>query len=284
MIALEHIATLGLAAASGLVRTGDELMVVADDELVLHRYGLDGTPRGEVRLFAGDLPDEPVARKAAKPDLEALTLLPDGRLLALGSCSRPWRERGALVHGDVVAEVDLGPLARALAGRFDRVNIEGGCVVGPHLLLLTRRTGSRGKNAIVRLDLSVVLETLAGAPARIEKAAVVDVIEVDLGAEQGVPFGFTDAAAWDGGVLFSAAAEKTDDPVEDGICVACTIGWLDAGFEVRRRWSVTPRAKIEGITIADDGVLFAVADADDRGVLAPLFRAVLERRRPKLER
>ncbi|HET6582431.1 MAG TPA: hypothetical protein VFG69_03265, partial [Nannocystaceae bacterium] len=266
-----------LSAASGLVRTGAEIVVIADDELVLHRYALDGTPRGELRLFAGELPAEPVARKAAKPDLETLSALPDGRLLALGSCSRPWRERAVLVDRDAVVEVDLGPIARALADRFDRVNIEGACVLGSQLLMATRRTGATGRNAIVRLDLARVLAMLDAAPARIETTALVDVLEIELGAEQGVPFGFTDAAAWNGGVLFCAAAENTDDPVDDGICVACTIGWLDASFEVRRRWSVTPRAKIEGIAVGDDDVLYAVADADDRGVLAPLFRAALER-------
>src|SRR5687768_10956382 len=97
MIELEPIATLGISAASGLVRRGDELLVVADDELCLLRVGLDGRERGRVRLFEGELPREPRARKRAKPDLEALVDLGDGRVLALGSGSKDNRMRGALV-------------------------------------------------------------------------------------------------------------------------------------------------------------------------------------------
>jgi hypothetical protein len=109
----------------------------------------------------------------------------------------------------------------------------------------------------------------------IEAAALVDVTDVELGEEHGIAYGFTDATAWRDGLLFAAAAENTDDPVEDGACVGCILGWLDARGTVQRRWSITPRAKIEGIAIGEDGCVYAVADADDRGVLAPLFRATV---------
>src|SRR6185503_11592625 len=100
MIALVPIATLTVSAASGLVRRGDALYVVADDELVLVRYGLDGGERGRVRLRTGELPREHAARKAAKADFEALVDLGDGRMLALGSGSTEQRCRGAVIAGD----------------------------------------------------------------------------------------------------------------------------------------------------------------------------------------
>jgi hypothetical protein len=269
---LHRIATLGLSAASGLVRRGDELLVVADDELVLHRYTLDGTARGELPLFPGELPIEPRARKEAKPDLEALVELPGERLLALGSCSKPWRERGALVEGDRVREVTLSPLCDALRDRFDRINFEGAAVLAPHLVLLSRRTGRRGRNALVRLDLSRSLATLSSTTPSLEADALVDVIAVELGDEGGIAYGFTDASAWRGGLLFAAAAENTDDPVEDGACEGCVIGELASDGRVLRRWPVAPCTKLEGIAVDDTGELYAVADADDRNVLAPLFR------------
>jgi hypothetical protein len=272
---LQRIATLSVSATSGLARVGDELCIVADDELFLHRYALDGTPRGQLRLFEGELPETPKARKKAKPDLEALCELPGSRLLALGSGSKPQRERGACIDGDTVTEVDLSALVAVLRGRFDRVNIEGAAVLAPHLVLLTRRTGKRGRNTLVRLDLARVSASLAADAPCVDGSALVDIVDVELGDEAGIPYGFTDAAPWKGGLLFSAAAEATDDPVEDGACTGCVIGLLDAQGRVVRRWPVTPRAKIEGIAVGDDGCLYAVADADDRDVLAPLFRATL---------
>ena len=56
-------------------------------------------PAAASRLFPGELPLEPQARKAAKPDLEALCLLapsraaPHGALLAVPSGSTAARQR-----------------------------------------------------------------------------------------------------------------------------------------------------------------------------------------------
>jgi hypothetical protein len=279
VIPLHRIATLDVAAASGLALVGDELVVVADDELTLHRFGRDGQSRGCVPLFAGTLPVEPRARKKAKPDLEALTMLPDGRLFALGSGSKKGqrRDRGALVGGDRVVEVDLAPLYQALRGDFDRLNVEGACVLGDNFALLTRRTGRRGRNALVRLDLRALLAALDASEPRLEAALLVRVDDVELGSVSGTPLGFTDAVAWEDGVLFTAVAEVTDDPVEDGACVACELGWMDRAGAIRQREQVEPCAKLEGIAV-DGARLYAVADADDRATLAPLYTAELPAR------
>jgi len=256
---------------------GDELLVVADDELGISRYGLDGSPRGVLALFPGSLPDERSARKRAKPDLEALASLPDGRLLALGSGSAPARDRGALVAGDEVREVDLEPLYSALRGRFDRLNVEGACAVGEELVLLTRRTGRSGRNTLVRLDLRRALEALDREQPRIDAGLLLAVQEVELGYIAGTPLGFTDATAWRDGLVFAAAAEVTDDPIDDGACVGCELGWFDRGGTVHHREAIEPCVKIEGIAVAGgpEPRLFAVADADDRANLAPLFTAAL---------
>ncbi len=277
MISLQLVATLDVAAASGLVLVGDELLVVADDELGISRYGLDGARRGALALFRGSLPDEARARKLAKPDLESLAGLPDGRLLALGSGSAPARDRGALIAGENVRDVDLEPLYAALRGQFDRLNVEGACVVGDQLVLLTRRTGRRGRNTLVRLDLRLVLAGLDRGRPSLEAAMLAGVQEVELRTIAGTPLGFTDAAAWRDGLLYAAAAEVTDDPVDDGACVGCEVGWIDAGGTVRHRETVEPCVKIEGIAIAGGHAprLYAVADADDCASPAPLFTAPL---------
>ena len=98
-----------LSAASGLVRSGTNLYVVADDDLHLGVFGEAGIaaapplPGHLLRLLDGDLPQEKALRKKAKPDFETLTHLPPlpgcagGALLALGSGSLPNRETGVLL-------------------------------------------------------------------------------------------------------------------------------------------------------------------------------------------
>ena len=59
-----------LSAASGLVRAGRFLYVVADDELHLGVFhAAETTPGHLVRLFPGELPATAAERKARKPDL-----------------------------------------------------------------------------------------------------------------------------------------------------------------------------------------------------------------------
>jgi hypothetical protein len=92
-----------IAAASGLVRIGQRLYVVADDALHLACF-TDGhaAPGTCVRLLDGDLPLDAKARKTAKPDFECLMALPafgghtggaypNGALLAIGSGSKESR-------------------------------------------------------------------------------------------------------------------------------------------------------------------------------------------------
>src|SRR5688572_16229664 len=274
IVGLSRIAQLDVSAASGLVVDRDALAVIADDELHLVRYGRDGSRRESVRLFGGSLPEEPRARKRAKPDLEALTLLPDGRLFALGSGSTDARDRGAVIAGRSVQQVALAPLYDALRSRFDRLNLEGAATLGHHLVLLSRRTGARGRNALVRLELGGVLAALDRPQPVLEPGLLVDIVDVDLGAVDGTPLGFTDATPISGGLLFAAAAEVTDDPVDDGATMGCILGFIAADLRLRSTWRVQPCAKIEGIAV-DDGRLLAVADADDRDAPAPLFAAPL---------
>ncbi|MEO6277397.1 MAG: hypothetical protein ABIP59_06225, partial [Roseateles sp.] len=77
------------------MQIGQRLFVVADDEHTLAVFDAASDSPGTLhRLFIGELPDKPKARKAAKPDLEALAQLPPfaacphGALLALGSGSK----------------------------------------------------------------------------------------------------------------------------------------------------------------------------------------------------
>lgn len=285
-----------LSAASGLVALGPMLHVIADDDWHLGRF--DATlarpgrvvpllPEGEAQL-----PDEPAARKAAKPDFEALARLPGfaahpfGALLALGSGSTAKRHRAVLVAIDASGAVghhptvlDLAPLLEPLQQRFAQLNIEGAFVCGHDFCLLQRGNRGAAQNACVRFAWGAVARFLNGdGPAPTPHA----IDEFALGDLDGVPLGFTDGAALPGGgFVFTAAAEDTADRYLDGDCAGSVIGLVDADGALHRIEPLKRRCKVEGIAarLAADGGLrvLLVTDADDRAAPAQLLEARIER-------
>ncbi|MDX5374066.1 MAG: hypothetical protein LPK18_16715, partial [Pseudomonadaceae bacterium] len=121
-----------VSAASALVRVAERLYVAADDELQLGVFELGDERSGRLLpLFDGELPADVAARKAAKPDLETLALLPAmpgyaaGTLLALGSGSTERRQRGVLLgleEGARPQPIDLSPLYSPLRRDFADLN------------------------------------------------------------------------------------------------------------------------------------------------------------------
>ena len=97
------------------------------------------------RVTRIDMQPDVAARLAeAKPDLEALTVLPPfgghpfGALLGLGSGSAPGRDRGFVwaldAHGELrgdARQVDLAPLYGLLSESIEQLNIEGAAVMKP---------------------------------------------------------------------------------------------------------------------------------------------------------
>jgi len=269
-----------LSAASGLVRIDDALHVVADDELHLAIFDLQGGAGRLLRLQGGELPHEAKARKAAKPDFEALIAWPDGRLLALGSGSRPNRERGVWFDpsGAVPPQgVDLAPLYASLRLEFGDLNIEGGFVIGDELRLLQRGNTQRAVNACAVFELAAFAACAHGGAA----PALRRVQRYELGLRDGVPLGFTDGAALpDGCWLFSAAAEDTTDAYRDGACAGSAIGLVDADGVLCLQVPLAGAWKVEGLHAQpqDDGIaLLMVTDADDPARPASLLSAVLRR-------
>jgi hypothetical protein len=224
-------------AASAIRRLGSRLIVVQDDvnalaladassgfKPLLLPPGADGR-----RSF-----DDTIGNKHLKMDLEAAVVLPDGRVLAFGSGSAGARE-------NVVVESGTGVRVRRARGLYARLrklcealgselNIEGSVIQGRRLRLFQRGNGARvtrrGSGSLVfDVELDQLLQWLAGhGPV----PGIVDVLEVDLGSIEGVPFGFTDAAVThDGRVAFIACAEESVDVRSDGPVLGCRFGWLD---------------------------------------------------------
>jgi len=269
-------------AASAIRRQGSRLVILQDDvsALALLDPATGSTrplllPAGEggARVF-----DDGLGNKKFKLDLEASVVLPDGRLVALGSGSSRRREQIATLAAEEGASAQLSSGAglyaslRAHADARDaRLNIEGAVIQGDWLRLLQRGNGKRHRapwNAILDLALAKFIGWLDG---RNELPPVRRILELDLGAIDGVPFGFTDAAvAADGRLAFLACAEDTADVVSDGPVLGCRFGWLDTDDQRAAMTAVVDAdgqptgLKLEGIeSRANDAAVFdVVADMD----------------------
>ena len=273
-----------VSAASGIVATQRWIYVVVDDEADLGVFPRAAGAGLLHPLFDEALPTDPAQRKAAKPDLEALCLLPahagapHGALLALGSGSAERRMRGVrwpldrdgALHG-APETVDLRELYAGLAPEVGELNVEGATIQGEALLLAQRGNGARGVDAVVRLELATALDALAAGTA-IGASLVHGIERVELPEVGGVRASLTDLAALpDGRVLYAACGEDTDHPVVDGEFTGAVVGVLGEG-DPR---VLEPSVKVEGLWVDGDRDLLLVADADDRAVPAPLLSARL---------
>lgn len=270
-----------LSAASALVQAGPWLYLVADDEQHLGMLSAAGDASRPVelkRLVPGDLPQDKGQRKKKKPDLEALVRVASHQLLALGSGSRLQRERGFLQMLDAqyrpageARAIDLSPLYAPLRSSFADLNIEGALVCDGELRLLQRGNNSDARNACIAYGLRDFMEWLAGRLS--EPAPPLRTTLYALGEVNGVPLGFTDAAARpDGGWIFSAVAEDTGDSYLDGACAACGIGWVHADGTLERMEALAGAPKVEGIAVLSDGRVLMVTDADDPEVASCLLQ------------
>ena len=281
-----------LSAASGIVRRGDFVYVIGDDELSLGVFSASSPEPGRLRrALEGDLPGDAADRKNEKPDLEALTMLPPfdghpyGALLGLGSGSSPVRQRGfswaLAADGSLQGEprqIDLEPLYDRLREQIDKLNVEGCSVVGERLWLLHR--GNRGgtPNLVAELSLAAVMSSL-------EREGTLDPHELqatrsyDLGELDGTPLAFSDVTPLaDQLVVFTASAETDPGGDEDGEIRGSVVGTLGADGGVQRLRAIDSRWKVEGVHASiDTGVvdLLFVCDQDEPDTPSPLLSAAM---------
>lgn len=265
--------TLSLSAASGLVLREGIVTVLGDDCAALHRYRLhDGAALPSIPLLG--LPVDAVLAKADKPDLEALVDLGNGALLALGSGSRPNRERGFRISAThAVEHIDLSPLYAALRAEIPTLNIEGAAFQAGDLVLAHRGLARGDVSRLIRLDPHAALDS----NCRHWSAELLRKIQpVALGELDGVDLAFTDLACDTNGVLhYLAAAEATNDPYLDGECRGSVIGRIDTDGRAHRLARLRPDMKAEGLTwlgsTANYQRWLVVTDADDPKQDARLF-------------
>jgi hypothetical protein len=183
--------------------------------------------------------------------------------------------------------VDAGPLYAALRAAPDfagaQLNVEGaahvrrgdGALAGDRVRLLARgngaaRDGREPASATCDVDAVALLAYVEGRGAA---PALERVTRWSLGTIAGERLGFTDATAWgtEGLLLFVAAAESSDDVVDDGPVAGSALGLLDATAEAPAvRWAPLLDAdgapftgKAEGVARDGAGRLWIVLDQDD---------------------
>ena len=247
-------------AASALRRFENRLVVVQDD---VNAFAVLENDKGGVRAVM--LPahesgkrvfDDVLGNKRDKLDLEACVTLPSGMLVAFGSGSTPERERLVVWgHGEapviVAASAFYREVRAAVTHDAARLNIEGAVVRGGRLELFHRGNDVRGSgpNAIVEIDCSELERCVSGSAVT---PRVARVTTVDLGAERGVPFGFTDAVAVDDGrIVVLACAEDSASATADGPVLGCRVGLLAGAsltlVDVREAGGRRTTLKLEGI-------------------------------------
>ena len=274
-----------IAAASGLVCVHGRAYVIGDDEQQLAVYADAGSVGELHRIVAGKLPRSKAARKKRKPDFESLFLLNAGMLVALGSGSRPTRERGALVAlnsaGIPLAAQEpfqLGPLYEPLRARLGSLNIEGAFMLGNELVLLQRGLAHDAGGASMSLHYRPgdIAQVIDGSRSAVHPYAL---RPFALGELDGVPLAFTDGCALPGGGwAFTAVAEDSDGSYADGPCCGSAVGLVDANGELQSLRRLAEPHKVEGIAALADGAgvaLFMVTDADDPNVASWLLSARL---------
>jgi hypothetical protein len=202
----------------------------------------------------------------------------------MGSGSRPNRYTGVLLGLDTLGDINSAPRLIDLSLLYDAIraevvdlNIEG-AVIADDRLILVQRGNKVSANALIVCALDSFIDDLAlhNAP-RLRAPPVLRTVE--LGGIDGVPLSFTDAAGLpDGNLLFTAAAENTDNSFDDGACSGSAIGIVDANGNVVTIERLDQPYKVEGVaaTIDADGIhLLLVTDADDTSKPAWLLSAVM---------
>lgn len=260
------------------MRLGEWLYVVADDEPAIAVFDAAlRRPAGDlIPLDEEALPLDHAERKAVKPDLETLCLLPKGVLFTLGSGATERRERGWLFwpKDRTGQEISLAELYAALRDELADLNIEGAAVARDRLWLAQRGNGRDGENALVELDLAAVLANLRERRT-IDPAAVRGIGRYELGEVGGIALSFSDLCPLpDDRLLFCAVAEAGESTYLDGECVGAALGVLDTGG-VQSLYPLAKPYKIEGVSVASDLELLLVADGDDPSEPAPLLTATI---------
>jgi hypothetical protein len=284
-------------AASSVAWIGARLALVQDDAnfvaLVDPATGLADSitlPAGkdDLRQF-----DDGRGNKKHKLDLEAMMRVPGAggvTLVAFGSGSKKRREsvmtltfsgRGTRAQAGDPSLVHLPELYAALRAEThfagSEMNIEGAVYLGRAVRLFGRGNGE-ASGALQPVDATGDLSwrefaAHLAAPDRQAVPTLSRITQYDLGAVDGIAYGFTDAIPVDRTqVLYSAAAEASANASDDGVVGGSALGVLPNERRQPARWCAVRDergrrflGKIEGMVLLprDATRAYVVIDVDD---------------------
>ena len=256
-------------AASGIVAQRHRLLIAQDDAqylgVVTDRVTALPLPAVEGR--------RQFATKRDKIDIEAMVQI-DDEVWLFGSGSLPPREQIYRLVNDEPRSIAAGPLyqlCRAALGGM--LNIEGVARVGDELWLFHRgNTGPSDRPAVARFSLAGVKAWLDGGPVPPLRGVKV----YALGAVDGHPYGFTDATAVGDRVYFLAAAEASDNAIDDGVVPGSLLGVIDGRGIRTAPFTVGGKpVKAEGLAIDRAHHAWVVVDPDDPAIPSTLFEVAL---------
>lgn len=270
MIATQLVRTLAVSAASGLVLRDGSFHMVADDENAMFVFKADEALR-RIALLPGELS---VERKARKPDFEILVDLFDHGLLAMGSGSRPTRERAVQIdRHERTTVIDTSLLYACLRETFPDLNLEGGVLLADDLVLLQRGNRSDRRNALVFIAKDDMQRALASLQFVVTRAP--RIVDLEIGGYDTIPWSCTDLALLDDGdLLASAVLEDTRNAYEDGACLGSALVRIAADGVLRWHRRIDTTSKVEGVAV-DGEIVWLVSDADDRSVPSQMLRTTL---------
>jgi hypothetical protein len=268
-----------IAAASAVVRRGDFVYVIGDDEHDLGVFEVSSPDPGRMRPAIADDGD------GDKPDFEALSALPPfegashGALFGLGSGSKRTRDRGffwrlgpdGALDGEP-EEIDLHPLYERLRDEIEELNVEGAAVLEDALWLFHRGNDEASSNAVIEVSLAQAMESLR-ADHRLDVDEIQRVRDYELGELDGTRLCFSDATPLsDELIVFTASAEG-----EDGEICGSVVGTVSRAGTVERLRTIDRRWKVEGVHAAiDTGVIDFVFVCDqDADEPSPLLSATM---------
>lgn len=271
-----------MVSGSGLIKDADGLWAVGDDLHHLIHISLNDEVAKGHRLFSGDLPEDFKARKKLKPDTEAFFEITrrghEAVWLAMPSGSKPNRVKGAVIRkGESldIRERDFSPLYEVLNKLVPDLNIEGATILKDELVFFQRGNGKGRINALISISL---VEFIEGFRKSSIDASAFRVFPLNLGDWKGAPITFTDGFAFEGKLIYSAAAEMTNSTFDDGDVVGSVIGIWDG--RVARELGRVEGLKIEGLALEiateNEMTCFAVTDTDETMQPSQLLRLIFD--------
>ena len=275
-----------ISAASGLVKKGENIFVIADDRQELALFNLSAPGLAELITFdSTPLSEAKAERKAQKNDWESLlTIVIDGQetLLAVPSGSTDLRNTAviadlSIVDGSVnvskVRKISCKGLFEELKKRIEDLNIEGATICGKKFLLFQRGNGIAGVNAVIAFNADEFAAELR--KGELSANLKFDIHHINLGHLNGCRLGFTDAFCdVEGELWYLAAAERADSTYLDGEFSGAVVGRLASDYSVTAQKELAILHKPEGLAVEIQNgrrKFFIVTDSDDESSPAKLY-------------